>query len=245
MAKIRKEQIAGLDEHISGLIAAAIADQHIEKIGYQGVLPTSAPEGGIKGGMEFAVGTALTGTSQVASVGDYLIAKEDFTYTKLPTSEADIDTFLAHFVIVEGNIKNVSGGNAESGKYVSGLTLNNGVMTVSKETLPVQGVNTTNTAGTGKTTKAVVGITLVGNQVKATEKDIDLKAYPQAVETLTVSNGSATLSHTPAGAVQVMLNGIAQTMGTDYTVSGTAVTINAAMGWQSGDTVTAIYNYEN
>lgn len=243
MTKIKCKQIEGLDAHVAGLITEAIANEHIEKIGYQGVLPAAAPTGGVKAGMEFAVGTALTGTNSIASVGDYLIAKEDFTYSSLPSTAADIDTFLAHFVIVEGNIKNVSNGNAETGKYVSGVTIANGVISISKETLPVQGVNATNTTGTGKTTKAIVGLSVSGNKVVATEKDIDLKAYPQAVETLTVSNGSATLSHTPAGAVQVLLNGVAQTLGSDYTVSGTTVTIETAMGYETGDVVTAIYCY--
>ena len=243
MTKIRVKQIDGLDSHVNGLITTAIAEQHIEKIGYQGILPSASPEGGIKGGMEFAVGTALTGTNLVASVGDYLIAKEDFTYAALPSSASDIDTFLSHFVIVEGNIKNVSNGTAESGKYVSGMSLANGVISVTKETLPVNGVATTNTAGSGKTTKAVTGISLSNGKVVATEKNIDLKSYPQAVETLTVSSGSATLAHTPAGDVQVLMNGVAQVLGTDYSVSGTTVTVETAMGYESTDVLVAVYNY--
>lgn len=249
MTKIKVKQIDGLDTYVNDLITTAIAGEHIEKIGYQGVLPNASPEGGIKSGMEFAVGTALSGTNLSAQVGDYLIAKEDFSYAALPSTASDIDTFLAKFVIVEGNIKNVSNGSVESGKYVSGLSFSNGVFSVSKDSLPVTGVTTTPTAGSGKTTKAIVGISLSGGNVVATEKDIDLKAYPQAVETLTPSTANntttASLSHTPSGDVQILLNGVTQTPTTDYTVSGTTVTINAAMGYASGDVLTAVYNYAN
>lgn len=241
--KIKTKQIEGLSSFVDNLIRDAIANEHIEKIGYQGVLPSAAPEGGVKGGMEFAVGSALTGTTHSAQVGDYLIAKEDFNYSALPSAANDIDTFLAHFVIVEGNIKNVSNGTVESGKYVSGMTMANGVISLSKETLPVTGVNATNTAGSGKTTKAIVSIALSNGKVVATEKDIDLKAYNQAVEVLTISNGAATLSHTPVGDVQILMNGVAQQSTTDFAVSGTTVTIQSAMGYESGDIIMAVYNY--
>lgn len=239
MKKIQLKQIEGLTEYVQG----QIADMHVEKIGYQGVLPTASPEGGVKGGMEFAVGTALTGTTSRAQVGDYLIAKEDFTYAQLPSTASDVDTFLAHFVIVEGNIKNVEGGTVENDKYVSGMTMANGVISLQKATLPVKGVAESNTAGSGTTTKAVTGLTMVNGVITPVEKDIALSSYPQAVETLTVANGSATLSHTPVGQVAVLMNGVQQTLGTDYTVAGSTVTILQAMGYAAGDELTAVYNY--
>ena len=117
-----------------------------------------------------------------------------------------------------------------------------GVITVTKETIPVQGVAAATTNNT-KTVNAVTGITVNNNKITPTVQPIDLKSYPQAVEVLTIANGAATLSQTPVGNVQVMLNGVAQTLGTDYSVSGTTVTIETVMGYAAGDVVTAVYNY--
>ena len=66
-----------------------------------------------------------------------------------------------------GALQSITGGSAESGKYVSAVTKEGTAVKVSKTALPVTGVNTSNTAGTGTTTKAVVSLALSNGKVVA------------------------------------------------------------------------------
>ena len=52
-----------------------------------------------------------------------------------------------------GALQSVTGGSAETGKYVSAVTKEGTAVKVAKTALPVTGVNTSNTAGSGTTTK--------------------------------------------------------------------------------------------
>ena len=69
--------------------------------------------------------------------------------------------------------------SAESGKYVSALAKSGNTITATKTALPVTGVNTTNTAGSGTTTKALVSLALAGGKVVATEKTIAFPSQPR------------------------------------------------------------------
>ena len=73
---------------------------------------------------------------------------------------------------VGGTLQSVTGGSAESGKYVSAVIKEGTAVKVAKTALPVTGVNT---AGTGTTTKAIVSLALSSGKVVATEKNI---AFP-------------------------------------------------------------------
>ena len=141
-----------------------------------------------------------------------------------------------------GALQSVTGGSAESGKYVSAVTKEGTAVKVSKTALPVTGVNTSNTAGTGTTTKAVVSLALSNGKVVATEKEI---AFPSA-PILTIDSvdftGEVSLTKpiygesTPA----VFVNGLMQPP-TDYTVNEGKITFKDPSHYAKGDTVNILY----
>ena len=141
-----------------------------------------------------------------------------------------------------GALQSVTGGSAESGKYVSAVTKEGTAVKVAKTALPVTGVNTTNTAGTGTTTKAVVSLALTNGKVVATEKNI---AFPDPL-VLTLDSvdftAEITLTKPPyaESAVGVFVNGLMQPP-TDYTLSDTKLTFKDPSHYAKGDTVNILY----
>lgn len=141
-----------------------------------------------------------------------------------------------------GALQSVTGGSAESGKYVSAVTKEGTAVKVSKTALPVTGVNTGNTAGTGTTTKAVVSLALSNGKVVATEKEI---AFPSA-PILTIDSvdftPEITLTKSPyaESAVGVFVNGLMQPP-TDYTLSDNKLTFKDPSHYAKGDTVNILY----
>ncbi|MBQ6742843.1 MAG: hypothetical protein IJR04_09715 [Bacteroidales bacterium] len=141
-----------------------------------------------------------------------------------------------------GALQSVTGGSAESGKYVSAVTKEGTAVKVAKTALPVTGVNTTNTAGTGTTTKAIVSLALSNGKVVATEKNI---AFPNP-PVLTIDSVDFTaeiaLSKPPYGdnAVAVFVNGLMQPPA-DYTLSDTKLTFKDPSHYAKGDTVNILY----
>lgn len=141
-----------------------------------------------------------------------------------------------------GALQSVTGGSAESNKYVSAVVKDGTAVKVSKTALPVTGVNTSNTAGTGSTTKAVVSLALSNGKVVATEKNI---AFPEP-PILTIDSvdftSEVTLTKpiygesTPA----VFVNGLMQPPA-DYTVSEGKITFKDPSHYAKGDTVNVIY----
>ena len=141
-----------------------------------------------------------------------------------------------------GALQSVTGGSAESGKYVSAVTKEGTAVKVAKTALPVTGVNTTNTAGSGTTTKAVVSLALSNGKVVATEKNI---AFPEppilAIDSVDFT-AEITLTKpiygesTPA----VFVNGLMQPP-TDYTVSEGKITFKDPTHYAKGDTVNILY----
>ena len=101
------------------------------------------------------------------SASDDWSSLTDQLATAAATSEK-IDNAVSN--AIGGALQSVTGGSAESGKYVSAVTKEGTAVKVSKTALPVTGVNTSNTAGTGTTTKAVVSLALSNGKVVATEK---------------------------------------------------------------------------
>ena len=141
-----------------------------------------------------------------------------------------------------GALQSVTGGSAESGKYVSAVTKEGSAVKVSKTALPVTGVNTSNTAGTGTTTKAVVSLALSNGKVVATEKNI---AFPNPpVLTIDSVDFTAEIALTKSpyaeSAVGVFVNGLMQPP-TDYTVSEGKITFKDPSHYAKGDTVNVIY----
>lgn len=143
---------------------------------------------------------------------------------------------------IGGALQSVTGGSAETGKYVSAITKDGTAVKVTKTTLPVTGVNTTNTAGTGTTTKAIVSLALSSGKVVATEKEI---AFPSA-PILTIDSvdftGEVSLTKPIYGesAPAVFVNGLMQPP-TDYTVNEGKITFKDPSHYAKGDTVNVIY----
>lgn len=141
-----------------------------------------------------------------------------------------------------GAFQSVSGGSAESGKYVSAITKDGTAIKVAKTALPVTGVNSSNTAGSGTTTKAVVSIALSNGKVVATEKAI---AFPNPpVLTIDSVDFTAEIALTKPvygeSAVAVFVNGLMQPP-TDYTVSEGKLTFKDPSNYAKGDTVNVLY----
>ena len=143
---------------------------------------------------------------------------------------------------IGGALQSVTGGSAETGKYVSAVTKEGTAVKVAKTALPVTGVNTTNTAGSGTTTKAIVSLALSSGKVVATEKSI---AFPNP-PILTIDSVDFTaeiaLSKPPYGdnAVAVFVNGLMQPP-TDYTLSDNKLTFKDPSHYAKGDTVNILY----
>lgn len=143
---------------------------------------------------------------------------------------------------IGGALQSVTGGSAETGKYVSAVTKEGTAVKVTKTTLPVTGVNTTNTAGTGTTTKAIVSLALSSGKVVATEKEI---AFPSA-PILTIDSvdftGEVSLTKPIYGesAPAVFVNGLMQPP-TDYTVNEGKITFKDPSHYAKGDTVNILY----
>ena len=143
---------------------------------------------------------------------------------------------------IGGALQSVTGGSAETGKYVSAVTKEGTAIKVAKAALPVTGVNTTNTAGTGTTTKAVVSLALSNGKVVATEKEI---AFPSA-PILTIDSvdftGEVALTKPIYGesAPAVFVNGLMQPP-TDYAVAEGKITFKDPSHYAKGDTVNVIY----
>ena len=143
---------------------------------------------------------------------------------------------------IGGALQSVTGGSAESGKYVSAVTKEGTAVKVSKTALPVTGVNTSNSAGTGTTTKAVVSLALSNGKVVATEKEI---AFPSA-PILTIDSvdftGEVSLTKPIYGesVPAVFVNGLMQPP-TDYTLSDNKLTFKDPSHYAKGDTVNILY----
>ena len=143
---------------------------------------------------------------------------------------------------IGGALQSVTGGSAETGKYVSAVTKEGTAVKVAKTALPVTGVNTTNTAGSGTTTKAIVSLALSNGKVVATEKEI---AFPSA-PILTIDSvdftGEVALTKPIYGesAPAVFVNGLMQPP-TDYTVNEGKITFKDPSHYAKGDTVNILY----
>jgi len=143
---------------------------------------------------------------------------------------------------IGGALQSVTGGSAETGKYVSAVTKEGTAVKVAKTALPVTGVNTTNTAGTGTTTKAIVSLALSNGKVVATEKEI---AFPSA-PILTIDSvdftGEVALTKPIYGesAPAVFVNGLMQPP-TDYAVAEGKITFKDPSHYAKGDTVNILY----
>lgn len=159
--------------------------------------------------------------------------------TAASTSEK-IDNAVSY--AMGGALQSVTGGTAESGKYVSAVVKEGTAVKVSKTALPVTGVNTSNTAGTGTTTKAVVSLALSNGKVVATEKNI---AFPEP-PILTIDSVDFTSEVTLSKPVYVesvqavFVNGLMQPPA-DYTVSEGKITFKDPSHYAKGDTVNVIY----
>lgn len=145
---------------------------------------------------------------------------------------------------MNGALQSVSGGSAESGKYVSAIAKDGTAVKVTKAALPVTGVSTSNTAGSGTTTKAIVSIALSSGKVVATEKAIAFPAFPD-IPALNIDSVDFTseisLTKTPAGSsVMVFVNGLMQPPA-DYSVSDGKLTFKDPSHFAKGDTVNVVY----
>ena len=143
---------------------------------------------------------------------------------------------------IGGALQSVTGGSAETGKYVSAVTKEGTAVKVAKTALPVTGVNTTNTAGTGTTTKAIVSLALTSGKVVATEKSIAFPNPPVLTLDSVDFTAEITLTKPPYGdsAVGVFVNGLMQPP-TDYTVNEDKITFKDPSHYAKGDTVNVIY----
>ena len=173
------------------------------------------------------------------SASDDWSSLTDQLATAASTSEK-IDNAVSN--AIGGTLQSVTGGSAETGKYVSAVTKEGTAVKVAKTALPVSGVNTSNTAGTGTTTKAIVSLALTNGKVVATEKSI---AFPNPpVLTLDSVDFTAEITltkpiygeSTPA----VFVNGLMQPP-TDYTVSEGKITFKDPSHYAKGDTVNILY----
>ena len=141
-----------------------------------------------------------------------------------------------------GALQSVTGGSAESGKYVSAVTKEGTAVKVSKTALPVTGVNTSNTAGTGTTTKAVVSLALSSGKIVATEKSIAFPNPPALIIDSVDFTGEVSLTKPIYGesAPAVFVNGLMQPP-TDYAVAEGKITFKDPSHYAKGDTVNVIY----
>lgn len=141
-----------------------------------------------------------------------------------------------------GALQSVTGGSAESGKYVSAVTKEGSTVKVAKTALPVTGVNTSNTAGTGTTTKAIVSLALSNGKVVATEKNIAFPEPPVMTIDSVDFTGEVALSKPIYGesAPAVFVNGLMQPP-TDYAVAEGKITFKDPSHYAKGDTVNIIY----
>lgn len=143
---------------------------------------------------------------------------------------------------VGGTLQSVSGGAAESGKYVSAVAQEGTAVKVTKTALPVTGVTTSNTAGSGTTTKAVVSIALSNGKVVATEKAIAFPAFPLLTIDSADFLAELTLSKVPVvgTSVAVFVNGLMQPPA-DYSITEGKLSFKDPSHYAKGDTVNVIY----
>lgn len=143
---------------------------------------------------------------------------------------------------VGGTLQSVSGGAAESGKYVSAIAQEGTAVKVTKTALPVTGVTTSNTAGSGTTTKAVVSIALSNGKVVATEKAIAFPAFPLLTIDSADFLAELTLSKVPVvgTSVAVFVNGLMQPPA-DYSITEGKLSFKDPSHYAKGDTVNVIY----
>lgn len=143
---------------------------------------------------------------------------------------------------VGGTLQSVSGGTAESGKYVSAVAQEGTAVKVTKTALPVTGVTTSNTAGSGTTTKAVVSIALSNGKVVATEKAIAFPAFPLLTIDSADFLAELTLSKVPVvgTSVAVFVNGLMQPPA-DYSITEGKLSFKDPSHYAKGDTVNVIY----
>ena len=143
---------------------------------------------------------------------------------------------------IGGALQSVTGGSAETGKYISAVTKEGTAVKVAKTALPVTGVNTTNTAGTGTTTKAIVSLALSSGKVVATEKSIAFPNPPALIIDSVDFTAEIALSKPPYGdnAVAVFVNGLMQPPA-DYTLAEGKLTFKDPSHYAKGDTVNVIY----
>ena len=141
-----------------------------------------------------------------------------------------------------GALQSVTGGSAESGKYVSAVTKEGTAVKVAKTALPVTGVNTSNTAGTGTTTKAIVSLALSGGKVVATEKEIAFPNPPVLTLDSVDFTGEVALTKPIYGesSPAVFVNGLMQPPA-DYTVAEGKITFKDPSHYAKGDTVNILY----
>ena len=173
------------------------------------------------------------------SASDDWSSLTDQLATAAATSEK-IDNAVSN--AIGGALQSVTGGSAESGKYLSAVTKEGTAVKVSKTALPVTGVNSTNTAGTGTTTKAIVSLALSSGKVVATEKSIAFPNPPALIIDSVDFTAEIALSKPPYGdnAVAVFVNGLMQPP-TDYTLSDTKLTFKDPSHYAKGDTVNILY----
>lgn len=143
---------------------------------------------------------------------------------------------------VGGTLQSVSGGAAESGKYVSAVVQEGTAVKITKTALPVTGVTTSNTAGSGTTTKAVVSIALSNGKVVATEKAIAFPASPLLTIDSADFLAELTLSKVPVvgTSVAVFVNGLMQPPA-DYSITEGKLSFKDPSHYAKGDTVNVIY----
>ena len=173
------------------------------------------------------------------SASDDWSSLNDQLATAAATSEK-IDNAISN--AIGGALQSVTGGSAETGKYVSAVTKEGTAVKVSKTALPVTGVNTTNTAGTGTTTKAIVSLALSSGKIVATEKSIAFPNPPALIIDSVDFTAEITLTKPPYGdsAVGVFVNGLMQ-LPTDYTLSDNKLTFKDPSHYAKGDTVNILY----
>lgn len=143
---------------------------------------------------------------------------------------------------VGGTLQSVSGGAAESGKYVSAVVQEGTAVKITKTALPVTGVTTSNTAGSGTTTKAVVSIALSNGKVVATEKAIAFPSFPLLTIDSADFLAELTLSKVPVvgTSVAVFVNGLMQSPA-DYSITEGKLSFKDPSHYAKGDTVNVIY----
>ena len=173
------------------------------------------------------------------SASDDWSSLTDQLATAAATSEK-IDNAVSN--AIGGALQSVTGGSAETGKYISAVTKEGTAVKVAKTALPVTGVNTTNTAGTGTTTKAIVSLALSSGKVVATEKSIAFPNPPALIIDSVDFTAEIALSKPPYGdnAVAVFVNGLMQPPA-DYTLAEGKLTFKDPSHYAKGDTVNILY----